>query len=807
MKKRKFITEFKDIPSGRPPDPSLPLEERRGNFKEVELGYSEEEAIAEARRCLSCRRCIGCGLCLAECPVDAIVYDQKDEEVKLKVGAAILAPGFDEFDANLLEQFGYSQYLNVITSVELERILSPTGPYGGLLLRPSDGEIPSRIAFIQCVGSREEFIGANFCSSVCCNSMIKQTTAAHQKVPDILTTVFFRDIRPLGKGYEDCFRQLVENPRVRFINSIPRAVKEVPSTRNLIADCEEGSEKESEEFDLVVLSVGLWAPQTARRLARLAGVQLNKYNFCHTTPFSPIASSKEGIFVAGAFSFPKDISLSLAQGSGAAVKAAGMLVDGRELPKTPSRKEQESRASDGEMRIGVFICPYIGVAGEERKREGWLKYARGLSGVVEAEVLQFPCWSAGREDIKKLIKEKGVNWVVVVGCQPSVSRSIFQRTMVEGGLSPQRLILEQSSKGEAQDEGIRRAIERGIDRVGEPMKEPISEKVIPIGLVMGGGISGLTASLDMAANGFLVHLVEKSSQLGGRILSSYYTLEGEDIQQKVKSLVAEVERNERISVYIDATVQKMEGKEGKFLTNLAHKGGAVRIEHGVCIIATGAEEYQPREYLYGEDLRVMTQRELEKKLAKKEAVGKRVAMIQCVGSRNEEHPYCSRFCCGEAIKNALKIKEVYPESEVYILHKDIRVYGFEEDFFTDAVDKGVHFLRCQGDPKVVNSKGLQVEFTEATKEEKVTLPVDNIVLSIGVVPPQSNKELAEMMGVALDKDGFFKEVHPKFNPLELSRSGFFVCGLAHSPQTVSEVISQGSGAAGRACRILIKGLA
>jgi len=807
MKKRKFITEFKDIPSGRPPDPSIPLEERRGNFKEVELGYSEEEAIAEARRCLSCRRCIGCGLCLAECPVEAIVYDQKDEEVKLKVGSVILAPGFDGFDANLPEQFGYSQYPNVITSVELERILSPTGPYGGLLLRPSDGEIPSRIAFVQCVGSREEFIGANFCSSVCCNSMMKQTIAAHQKVPDILTTVFFRDIRPLGKGYEDYFRQLEEHPGVRFINSIPQVVKEVPSTRNLVAEWEKGSEKESEEFDLVVLSVGLWAPQTARRLGRLTGVQLNKYNFCQTTPFSPIASSKEGIFVAGAFSSPKDISLSLAQGSGVAVKAAGMLVDGRELPKAPRREEQESRASDKERRIGVFICPYIGVTGEEEKREGWLKYARGLSGVVESEVLQFPCWSAGREEIKKAIEEKGINWVVVVGCQPSVSHSIFQRTVVEGGISLQRLILEQASKGEAEDEGIKKAIEKGIGRVGEPMEEPLSEKVVPAGLVIGGGISGLTASLDMAANGFQVHLVEKGSQLGGKLLPSYYTLEGEDIQQKIKSLVEEVERNERISVHTDATVQKIEGREGRFLTDLVHKGDTVRIEHGVCIIATGAEEYQPREYLYGKDPKVMTQRELERKLATEKAVGKRVAMIQCVGSRNEEHPYCSRFCCGETIKNALKIKEVHPESEVYILHRDIRVYGFEEDFFTDAVDKGVHFLRCQGDLKVVNSKGLQVEFTEQTKEEKVTLPVDNIVLSTGVVPPESNKELAEMMGVALDKDGFFKEVHPKFRPLELSRGGFFVCGLAHSPQTISEAISQGSGVAGRACRILIKGLA
>ncbi|MFB0519342.1 MAG: 4Fe-4S ferredoxin, partial [Acidobacteriota bacterium] len=257
MKKRKFITEFKDIPSSRPPEPSLPLEERKGNFKEVELGYSEEQAIAEARRCLSCRQCIGCGLCLAECPLEAIVYDQRDEVVQLKVGSVILAPGFDEFDASLQEQFGYSQYPNVITSIELERVLSPTGPYGGLLLRPSDGEIPRTMAFIQCVGSREEFIGANFCSSVCCNHMIKQTISTNQKVPDILSTVFFRDIRPLGKGYEDYYIQLMSQPEVRFINSIPLVVKEEPTTRNLAVEWEKGSEKVSEEFDLVVLSVGL----------------------------------------------------------------------------------------------------------------------------------------------------------------------------------------------------------------------------------------------------------------------------------------------------------------------------------------------------------------------------------------------------------------------------------------------------------------------------------------------------------------------------------------------------------------------
>ena len=806
MKKRKFITEFPDIPSKRPAEPSLPLEDRKGNFKEVELGYSEEQAIAEARRCLSCRRCIGCGLCLAECPLEAIVYDQKDEAIKLKVGSVILAPGFDEFDANLQEQFGYSQYPNVITSIELERILSPNGPYGGLLLRPSDGEIPKRIAFIQCVGSREEFIGANFCSSVCCNHMIKQTISAHQKVPDILTTIFFRDIRPLGKGYEDYFLKLMSQPEVRFINSIPLVVKEEPSTRNLVVEWERESEKESEEFDLVVLSVGLWAPQGSRRLGRLAGVQLNKYNFCHTTPFSPLASTKPGIFVAGAFSSPKDISQSLAQASGAAVKSAGMLGDKRELPKAAPRGEKEIKASNKENRIGVFICPYIGVSGEEKKGEGWLEYARSLSGVLGAEALQFPCWSVGREEIKKTIQEKGLNWVVVVGCQPSISLPIFQRSVEEAGLSRQRLIMESSFKGAAEDEEIKRAIAKAVERAGEATEKPVSEKIVPAGLVIGGGISGLTAALDMAANGFQVHLVEKGSQLGGGLLSSYYTLEGEDVQEKVKSLVEEVERNQRIRIYTEAAVQKIEGREGNFLTELTHKSSPVKIEHGVCIIATGAEEYQPHEYLYGKDHGVMTQKELEGMLTKGEPLKGKEVMIQCVGSRNEEHPYCSRFCCGEAIKNALKIKEAHPESEVYILHKDIRVYGFEEDFFTDAVDKGVHFLRHQGDLKVVNSKGLQVEFTEAVNGERVTLSVDNIVLSTGVVPPQSNKELADMIGVDLDKDGFFKEVHPKFRPLELSREGFFVCGLAHSPQTISEAISQGSGAAGRACLILVKAL-
>ena len=806
MKKRKFITEFKDIPSKRPPEPSLPLEERKGNFKEVELGYSEEEAIAEARRCLSCRRCIGCGLCLAECPLEAIVYDQKDEAIKLKVGSVILAPGFDEFDASLQEQFGYSQCPNVITSIELERILSPTGPYGGLLLRPSDGEIPRTMAFIQCVGSREEFIGANFCSSVCCNHMIKQTIATHQKVPDILSTVFFRDIRPLGKGYEDYYIQLMDQPGVKFINNIPSEVKEEPTTRNLVVQWEKGSEKESEEFDLVVLSVGLWAPQGARRLRRLAGVQLNKYNFCHTNPFSPLTSNKPGIFVAGAFSSPKDISQSLTQASGAASKSAGMLVDGREIPKAAPGKEKESQTSDEERRIGVFICPYIGVSGEEEKREGWLAYARGLSGVVEAKAIQFPCWSVGREEIKKTIQEKGLNRVVVVGCQPSISLHIFQRSVEEAGLSNQRLVMESSFKGAAEDEEVKKAITRAVERAGEPTEEPVSEKIIPAGLVIGGGISGLTAALDMAANGFQVHLVEKGSQLGGGLLSSYYTLEGEDVQEKVKSLVEEVERNEQIRIYTKATLQKIEGSEGNFLTELMHKGSPVKIEHGVCIIATGAEEYQPHEYLYGKDPGVMTQKELERRLAKGEPLEEKVAMIQCVGSRNEEHPYCSRFCCGEAIKNALKIKEAHPESEVYILHKDIRVYGFEEDFFTDAIDNGVHFIRHQGDLKVVNSKGLQVEFTEAVNGERVILSVYNIVLSTGVVPPQSNKEIADMIGVDLDKDCFFKEVHPKFRPLELSRKGFFVCGLAHSPQSISEAISQGSGAAGRACRILVKAL-
>jgi heterodisulfide reductase subunit A len=782
--------------------------------------YVEYPQAVPLKYMIDREKCIGCGTCSEICKAHAIAYDQEDSEATLKVGSIILAPGFEGFDARLKSEYGYGRFPNVVTSIEFERILSASGPYGGLVLRPSDGEIPRRIAFIQCVGSRDYQLGNNYCSAACCMYGMKEAVIAKEHTPTKLNAaIFYMDMRSYGKEFDVYRNRAEEEYGIRFVRSRVAGVTEDPSTGNLFVHFVENETPKTEEYDLIVLSIGMQPPKNVENLAKNFGIQLNKYNFCETQTFSPMDTSKPGIYVCGAFSAPKDIPESVAQASGAASRAMGVVASERGKQVTAREYPPERDVSQERPRIGVFVCHCgINIGGVVNVPEV-VEYAKTLPNVVYAEANVYTC----SQDTQKLIKEKiqanKLNRVIVASCTPRTHEPLFKETVQEAGLNPYLFemtnIRDQCSWVHMHEpkEATKKAkdLVRSIvakSALLKPLEKPLIN-VTRVGLVIGGGVSGMTAALELARQGFETHLVEKDKELGGHLRTIHYLLgEKDDPQERLNALVKAVNENDKIHVYADAEVVDVYGFVGNFKSKIRERNKKEKeIEHGVVIVATGAVEYRPTEYFYDKDPRVVTQHELEEDLANGEFKARNVIMVQCVGARTKERPNCARICCGQAIKNALKIKEVSPETEVYVLFKDVRSYGFKEDYYREAAMKGVLFINYDDEQKPELTKDtdrLKMAFWEPVLKERIEIEPDLVVLSAATVPNPENKHIAEMLKVPLTKDGFFLEAHMKLRPVDFATDGVFLCGMAHSPKYIEESIAQACAAAARATTILSK---
>ncbi len=771
-------------------------------------------------------KCIGCGLCKNICLADAINYSDQEKEVQLNVGAVILAPGAEEFDAKLKSEYGYGRYSNVVTSIEFERILSASGPFMGRVQRPSDGEIPRKIAFIQCVGSRDVTCGNGYCSSVCCMYATKEAVIAREHMNQIEPTIFYIDLRAYGKDFDKYIERAKNEYEVRFVRCRVSGIEEIPETRNLKIryETEDGKLLE-EEFDLAVLSIGFTPSENVKKLAKNLGIELNEYGFCKTQTFNPMETSMPGVFVCGMFSSPKDIPETVTQASAAASCVAESLssVRGTLIKKKQYPKELNVRGQP--PRIGVFIC-HCGInIGGVVDVPSVVEYAQTLPNVVHACDNLYTCSSDTQEIIKKRIQEYDLNRVIVASCSPRTHEPLFQETIKEAGLN--RYLFEMANirdqcswvhmhdheaATEKSKDLVRMVVAKA--RMLEPL-ERLSLNVIRRGLVIGGGLSGMTAALALAEQGFEVYLVEKNKELGGFLRKIHYTLDNDDTQKYLKTIIEQINSNKLIQVFLNAKVENVSGYVGNFRTTLALNSGSEakkELEHGIIIVATGGEEYHPSEYLYGKDSRVLTQLELEKHIAVdgEEKFGN-VVLIQCVGSRCDERPYCSRMCCGEAVKNALKIKEKDPDANVYVLYRDIRTYGLNEEHYRKAREAGVVFIRYdeENEPKVSKAasegrKVLHVSVFEPTIREDIVIDTDRVVLSAAVVPAKENEILAKMLKVPINEDGFFLEAHAKLRPVDFATDGIFVCGMAHSPKSMEESISQAKAAASRACTVLAK---
>jgi len=635
--------------------------------------------------------------------------------------------------------------------------------------------------------------------------------------------VFFMDLRAFSKGFEQYYHRAQELG-VRYIRSRVPKIEEVPGTRNLIVEyLGENDRKLSQEYDLVVLSVGMQPPKDVKVLAERFGVALNTFNFCGTSTFRPAESSREGIFVAGPFAEPKDIPETVMQASAAAAQVLSLLREARGTLITPEFYPPERDVKGEEPRIGVFVCHCgTNIAGVVNV-PAVVEYSKTLPNVVYAENNLYTCSNDTQEAIKERINEHHLNRVIVASCTPRTHEPLFRNTLREAGLNAYLFemanIRDQCSWVHMQEPD--RATEKSKDLVRMAVAkarllEPLARRSIGVNksaLVIGGGLAGMTAALSLAHQGFDVHLVEKQNELGGNLKHIHYLLNGDQPQAELRRLQEEIRHNDRISVYTGATLERIEGSIGNFKTTVVAGGRTTVVTHGVVIVATGAREHQPKEYLYGQDERVMTQRELEERLAAGDGFlvpnGKQstVVMIQCVGSRDSERPYCSRVCCAEAIKNALRIKALSPQTHVYVLYRDIRTYGFKEEYYTRARQQGVVFVRYDVDrkPEVArNGKGLQVSVFDQTLGMPFMIAADAVVLSAGIQPHDDNRQLAQLLKVPLNSEGFFLEAHMKLRPVDFMTDGVFLCGLAHSPKNIEESILQAQAAAARASTILAR---
>jgi heterodisulfide reductase subunit A len=740
------------------------------------------------------------------------------------VGAIVLALGLEPFDPSVKDEYGYGRMQNVVTSMDFERLLCATGPYEGEIRRASDHEHPHRIAWIQCIGSRRITEGDNsYCSAVCCTYTQKQVILTKDHDTEAECTIFHNDIRSYGKDFERYYQRTEQLSGTRFIRSYATVVREEPETKNVVvryATADQGVKEE--EFDMVVLSVGLNPPVGYESLAHKFGIDLNSHGFSKANPSNPMATTRPGIYVSGAFQGPMDIPESVFTAS-AAGSQCGELLDYRRGKLTKERiYPPEKDVSQEEPRIGVFVCHCGANIGRVVDVPSTVEYALTLPNVVYAQEQLFSCATNSAKEITDKIEEEGLNRVVVAACSPRTLEPLFRDTLREAGINQYYYdmanIREHNSWVHAKEKEEATQKAKDITRMSVARAchlEPLQEIDLPVNktaLVVGGGLAGMTCALSIAKQGHEVFLVEKEEDLGGMAKRIHHTLEGLNVQACLGDLVRQVYEHPLIRVHTKAFITEATGYVGNYITKVTSERGNTEIKHGAAVIAVGAEEYQPTEYLYGEDDRVLTSVEMEERIVDEdEGVinAQAVAMIQCVGCRNEDRDYCSRVCCGHSVKNALLLKEKNPDMAIYIFYRDMRTYGFKEDHYREASDKNVKFIRYEPDDKpeveATEEEGrpvLRVTVPDSILGQKLEIDVDYLGLAAAVIPSQGAKEISQLFNAPLGPDDFFKEAHVKLRPVDFATDGVFLCGTAHYPKHISEAINQAYGAAGRALTLL-----
>ena len=816
----------------------LGLTVRKAIYKMAPRALPDAYVVDKVPRCDTCRRCE------TICPTGAVNLDEQEAEYELNVSAIILSLGYEISSPTEYGELGYGRYPNVIHSMQYERLVSRSGPTEGIVMRPSDGKLPQRIAWIQCVGSRDE--KHPYCSSICCMYATKEAMLAKQRsslgAGGVHCQIFMMDERAFGKEFNTYYEQAQKRYGVEYTRCRISAITEDTETHDLILRYpdDDGTFVEG-RFDMVVLSVGALPPRGSRDLADLLGIDLNPYGFCETDKFAPLETSRPGIYVCGAFASPKEIAETILDAAGAAGDVMRLLSGevgggrayGHEYPFLwgPDSLPPERDVTGEKPRIGVFVCRcYPSIAGIV-DTDAVADFAAGLPDVVHVETMDYACLEEGQEQIRRVIEERGLNRVAVAACSHRTHEALFQRIVRQAGLNPYLLemanIREHCAWPHVDDPaGATRAAKElvRLTVTRTQLAEPVHKQAIePVrrALVIGGGVSGMTAALNVADAGYAVTLVERQPGLGGNLQHIYYLAGGDNPQRLLRDLVNRVLGHRRIDILTNAEVIVHEGSLGAFRSKVRtastpgpspdFRGGEeVEIEHGVTIVATGGREWRGDVFLLGQDERVVTSLDLEEIITHRpeQIVSlKEVVFIQCV-RRPGEVEYCSRTCCTNTMKNAIRIKLLNPDCKVIVLYKDIITYGFREAFYTEARRRGVIFIRYDEAhiPQVRVTppprEGLEILAWESSLRQEIVLHPDLLSLSMAIEPSEGTEELARILDVPLSSEGFFLEAHLKMRPMDFAREGIFICGMAHYPKFIEECITNAQAAAGRAITIL-----
>ncbi len=801
-----------------------PFNMGRGKRKAVYIKYGQAVPLKyaiDADHCLYLTRG-KCRACEKFCPTGAIHFQDTGKTFTLDVGAVIVAPGFEGFDPSRLDMYGYGHIRDVVTSLEYERLLASNGPHMGHLVRPSDETEPGRIAWIQCVGSRNIHQCSNaYCSSVCCMYAIKQAlvTAEHCQGSDPQQAIFFMDMRTHGKDFER-YLMNAQSRGVRFVRARPHTLE--PGTDNKgawIQYVDDQGRPVSEFFDLVVLSIGLEAPRDAASLAKALGIELTEHRFAKTSGFHPVTTTRSGIYATGAFQGPKAIPHAVTQASTAAAEAARALQAARGSLTQSKTYPAEHNVVCEVPKVGVFVCSCgINIANTVDVK-AVAEYAKTLPHVVHVENNLFTCSADTQALIAQKIKELGLNRIVVAACTPRTHEPLFQDTLREAGLNPFLVemanIRNQNAWVHQQD--AEKATEKAKDQVRMAVAKaalnvPLTRlkvNVIQKALVIGGGVAGMNAALYLADQGFEVILLERDKRLGGNAWHLLENDQGEPVRGMLKELIERVEKHPKLQILKSARLKTVEGSVGSFRSLVEVNGQEQEIFYGAAVLALGGRQAEPDEYLYGQDPRVMTHLQCDALLdqePEKIRSARTVVFIQCVGSREPRRPYCSRICCTHTVKSALRMKALHPDLDVYVLYRDMRTYGLREELYQKARSLGVLFVRYSLDTKPQVSaahEALQVEVLDPILERKLRIEADYVVLATAV-EPNTDTDVVELFKCSLNADGFLSEAHPKLRPVDLSVDGLFVAGLCHYPKPLDETIAQARAAASRASVVLCK---
>jgi len=797
-----------------PVDVVSPFDEKLAHRKAIYIEFPQAVPIVYT---IDKENCIGCGACERACQPEAISFLEKSEDIEVKIGSVIVATGFELFEPlEMRREYGYGKYANVITAMQLERLLSSFGPTEGKIKKPSDGEAPKSVAWIQCVGSRSKQLGFPYCSRVCCMYATKEAAIAKEADPDMDMTIFYMDMRAYGKDFQQYYEK-AEEIGVEYIRSRPSSVYENPdksiTVRYMDTQTREVTEK---TVDLLVLSTAIMPSSENKRMAGILDIEVDESGFFKSSSIldDPIRSTRDGVYLAGCNQGPKDIPDSVAMGSGAAACAMLPIVDREKTPKV--EKPVEKDVLGKEPRIGVFICHCGKNIANYVDVNAVREYVETLPNVVFATNEMFVCSEDIQKKMKEIVEEQNLNRVVVAACSPRTHGPLFQDTLVGAGLNKYLFEMANirnqcswvhSHEPEAATDKAMDLIRISVVKAG--MLEPLEERTVevtPKTLIIGGGLSGMRAATALSDMGIDSFLIEKGPELGGvlRDLHSLFPLEV-DAKEVIGPLIERVNSDEHITVYTSAELKDVDGFIGNFKGDVTTPDGDIVLEFGTVIVATGFREIDlDGLFCYGQSPKIVTQLELEKMMQEGNTPeAKNIVIVNCVGAMDEKRPYCCRVGCGVSIKNAKLLKEANPDADISILYRDIRVFGKdEEEYFANVIDNGmakiIRYAKEKQPTVIVEDDNVKVEVEDAIYGDKFVLQPDLLVLTVETEGTSDTESIKKMFKVPTGLGNFFTEAHAKIKPLDFSSDGVYVCGSAHYPKNLADTVAQAEGAASRA---------